>query len=88
MNLSLNGLQENTIEAYNDLVEYLNKNKPNENGFVQIDSSKMDYLLRSLHNNLVYLGGVIDPETQKSIFEGKDVGYLKTLNWEDDEDDE
>lgn len=70
MDVSLNGLQRNLIEDYQRLVKMLNKAiKPGED-YIKINGDSLERVVGDLHNSIVTVACLIDPDTGKSFLDG------------------
>jgi len=69
MNVDLTNLQRQTINAYNDLIKFLNKAQIDEDGFIKIYANELDHKLTQVHNNLAFVGGLFVGEEVKSLWE-------------------
>ena len=74
MDINLFGLQKQTIESYNSLVYFLKRCNTNpESGFVKVDGEQLERYLEAIHNNLAFVGSLIDPDTGKAFLDGEKV---------------
>lgn len=74
MDINLFSLQKQTIESYNNLVYFLKRcNTNRESGFVKVSGDQLEKYLQDLHNNLAFVGSLIDPETGKAFLDGEKV---------------
>lgn len=83
MNINLKGLQENLVEEYNEVVIFLKKGR--EHGEVFVDGYQLEKLMRELHNSIVFVAGINDPETGDSYLDDAEVKVI-SFHAEIDED--
>lgn len=84
MEVNLNNMQRQTINSYNSVINLLNKCKPDEWGKIEVNANELANELRDLHNNLAFVGGLIDPKTQQSYWDVKPDADIKSLEWDED----
>lgn len=71
MEVSLHGLQKNLIEDYQRLVKLLNKQvRPGEDQ-IKINGYTLQNVVSDLHNSIVTVACLIDPDTGKSFLDDK-----------------
>lgn len=81
MDINLYDLQENLINNYNELIEYLNsKIEETDDENIVIAHHEVDKILTDIHNSIAFVGSLIDPETGKSFLCGKGV-IIKSLDY-------
>ena len=70
MKVSLIDVQKNLIEDYQYLVKMLNKAvKPGED-YIKVDGHRLEQALGNLHNSVVTVGCLMDPDTGESYLDG------------------
>lgn len=64
MTVSLNKLQEAVLDSYNALTQFLKDGDEDvEECSVKLDGHLLYKKMQALHNNLIWVLGIIDPET-------------------------
>lgn len=76
----LNNLQSNLREDFNELVEFLNEHQTDfKDCLKDVYVHELDRKLLQLSRSVIMMSGLVDPETDKSDIEGKDIGAFKRL---------
>lgn len=84
MNVDLNNMQRQTINAYNSVVRFLNSYQPDAFGKIEIDAHKLAEKMREVQNNLAFFGGLVDEKSQKCYWDIKPEAQIHELNWNED----
>ena len=87
MNLSLNGLQRNTVESFSELIDLVKKSKRTVHEDIMIDAYEMQEVLESLRTDVVCLAAIIDPDTGKSYLDDESA-TIPAFEAEEEEEEE
>ena len=82
MKISLIGLQNNIVADFNNLIE-LFRNSAQSDGSIIIDANELEETIKELREDITFVAAIIDPDTQKSLFDNKGI-KIDTYHYRDD----
>lgn len=86
MRINLYNLQKETIEDYNRVVKLLQKaDKDEESGIMTLDGYELERLMRNLHNDLAFVGSMIEKEGDTAYLNG-DGPKMLSFHFDDDQE--
>lgn len=80
IDVSLNNLQSNLREDFNELIDFLNEHQTDYRDCLkEVYVHELDRKLLQLSRSIIMINGLVDPDTDKSDIEGKEIGAFKRL---------